>query len=108
MLPPGKNSGRTTKESVEKASRAPPRSTTAESPSPASVSPPKAGTKTCSTSSADIAPPPPWPITIVGLSRSGTGHVQPSKSERMDLVGCVSDNGARLPRVMSVGVPSRR
>ena len=36
MDPPGKNSGRTTNESVEKASRAPPSENTAESPSPAS------------------------------------------------------------------------
>ena len=32
-------------------------------------------------SSPDIAPPPPCPITMVGVSRSGTGHAQLSKSE---------------------------
>src|SRR6476659_8626707 len=31
-------------------------------------------------SSADICPPPPWPITMLGLSRSGSGHVHPSKA----------------------------
>src|SRR3954447_13360835 len=78
--PPGKNSGWTTKVSVEKASRAPPREKTAESPCPAPGWLPKAGTKRCSTSSADSCPPPPWPITTVGLSLSGSGQVQPSKS----------------------------
>ena len=75
--PPGKNIGLTTYESVEKASRTPPTSTTAESPSSASAAAPNAGRNRCSTSSADMAPPPPWPITIVGESRSGAGQTQP-------------------------------
>ena len=83
MLPPGKNSGRTTNESVENASRPPSTSSTAESPSWPSVASANAGRNTWSTSSADIAPPPPWPITIVGLSRSGSGQVQPSKLGRL-------------------------
>lgn len=80
MLPPGKKSGRTTNESVEKASRAPPRVSSAESRSAARGSEPKAGAKTFSTSSADITPPPPCPITTLGWSRSGSGQLQPAKS----------------------------
>src|SRR4051794_1719628 len=78
MLPPGKNSGRTTKESVEKATRVPPTDRTAESVSSPVV--PNAGRKRCSTSSADIAPPPPCPICTVGESRSGTGQLHAARS----------------------------
>ena len=64
MLPPGKNSGRTTNESVENASRCSP---TGEHGGVAelgqgilrAVVSAKAGRNTCSTSSADMAPPPP-------------------------------------------------
>ena len=98
MLPPGKNSGRTTNESVENASRCSPTGSTAESPSWARVLFAKAGRNTCSTSSADMAPPPPWPITIVGLSRSGRGHVQPSKLAGLSVRVSDSANGAHLPR----------
>ena len=59
MLPPGKTSGFTTNESVEKARRTPSARTTAESPSSASAAAPKAGRKRCSISSPDMAPPPP-------------------------------------------------
>ena len=79
MLPPGKNSGRTTNESVENASRPPAKGKTAESPSCSRAASAKPGRNTWSTSSADIAPPPPCPICTVGLSRSGSGQVQPSK-----------------------------
>src|SRR5512144_2471597 len=104
MEPPGKNIGRTTNESVEKASRAPPTDTTAESASPPSTdSPPfageKAGTNRCSTSSAESCPPPPWPITIFGELRSGIGQDQPSKS-RAGIAGPstnASANWGRLP-----------
>src|SRR5690606_9575897 len=94
MLPPGKNSGRTTKESVEKARRAPPSSTTAEAVRGAGArsDPVRAGSSTCSTSSADIAPPPPCPITTRGRSRRGAGQVQ----DRASTVVLVSDNGAAL------------
>src|SRR5437764_807427 len=54
------------------------------------MSPPKAGAKICWTSSADRAPPPPCPMTMRGVSRSGAGQVQPVTSR----VG--SGNGARL------------
>src|SRR6185436_9763721 len=50
-------------------------------------------------SSADICPPPPWPIKILGLSRSGSGHVQPSKSRpALRLVGpiLISSDTRRL------------
>ena len=61
--PPGKNIGLTTKESVEKASRAPSTRpgtlSTAESPRSACAAPPNAGRNSCSISSPDIAPPPP-------------------------------------------------
>ena len=80
MVPPGKTSGLTTNESVENASRTPPTSTTAESPIPASAADPNAGRNRCSMSSADIAPPPPWPITMFGESRSGAGHTHSSMS----------------------------
>ena len=64
MLPPGKNSGRTTYVSVENASRAPPGRTTARRRR-AGRRPRrrlKAGRKRCSISSADSRPPPPWPM----------------------------------------------
>src|SRR5664279_2029465 len=80
MVPPGKNIGFTTKESVENASRPAGAVSTAESPSSPSAASPNAGRKRCSMSSPDIAPPPPCPITMVGESRSGTGQVQPLKS----------------------------
>src|ERR1019366_3461227 len=77
-FPPGKKRGRTTNESVLKASRAAPACTTAASPSWARMLPvpPKAGRKRCSISSAPSRPPPPWPITMVGWSRRGTGQDQ--------------------------------
>src|SRR6185437_13116898 len=78
--PPGKNGGLTTKESVENASRRPSSSTTAESPSSRPAASPYAGRNKCSMSSADMAPPPPWPITTNGVSRRGTGQVHESKS----------------------------
>src|SRR6478672_393409 len=103
MLPPGKNSGRTTKESVENARRDPPTSSTAESASCASEASAKLGRKTCSTSSPDMAPPPPCPITMVGLSRSGSGQVQPSKLGADPVRVSGSANGAHLPGVARGG-----
>ena len=97
MLPPGKNSGRTTKESVENASRAPPTSSTAASPSSARSASPKAGRKMCWISSADIAPAAAVAHHDVGLSRSGSGQVQPSKSESGGAVTGGSANGGHLP-----------
>src|SRR3954468_9686773 len=41
---------------------------------------PNAGRNRCSTSSADIAPPPPWPIWIVGESSSGSGQLHAAMS----------------------------
>src|SRR5690349_14526312 len=79
--PPGKNGGLTTNESVENASLVPPpTSSTAESPRSRPAASPYAGRNKCSMSSADMAPPPPWPITTNGVSRRGTGQVHESKS----------------------------
>src|SRR5664279_5163629 len=80
MQPPGKNSGRTTKESVENANRPLRGASTAESPISARAASPKPGRNRYSISSPDIAPPLPWPMTIVGESRNGTGQVQESMS----------------------------
>ena len=85
----------TTNESVENASRAPPRlehRRIAQSRHAAGRRTP--GTNRCSISSRRHRPPPPWPITIVGLSRSGTGQAQPSKSSTAGWT--VSANGGRL------------
>ena len=65
--PPGKNSGCTTNESVLIASRAPPVSSTAASPRFSRAGLRNAGRKRCSTSSLPSLPPPPCPITMVGI-----------------------------------------
>ena len=80
IVPPGKNSGCTTNESVEKASRTPADVDDGGVAQPRSAAAPNAGRNRCSISSPDIAPPPPCPITMVGLSRSGTGQTQEPKS----------------------------
>src|SRR4051812_3103718 len=54
---------------------------------------PNAGRNRCSTSSADIAPPPPCPIWIVGESSSGNGQLQPARSGRAPAVTSTSATG---------------
>ncbi len=67
MLPPGKNSGRTTKESVENASRGaaqrPRRPSRPARRRPRRRTPAGTGARPAR---PDMAPPPPWPMTMVG------------------------------------------
>src|SRR5262245_48475630 len=82
MSPPGKNNGRTTKESVVKAIRGgtmplPPakfRLTVAWPSSDASTSLPKAGTNKRWLNSAVNRPPLPWPSITRSYDDRGSGH----------------------------------
>ncbi len=99
----GRNSGAApTYESVENARRAPPGSSTAESPRPDIRALPYAA-KTCSTSSADSAPPPPCPMTTTGWSRCGAGR---SQSAGSTTVSTVSASGVHLLAVRGAFHPA--
>src|ERR1017187_7861753 len=86
MSPPGKNSGVTTNESVVKAMRAPPRSSTAWSSSLRRNWLSKAGRKRSWTSWAVRRPPLPWPMTIVLRWAIGRGQFIDRDKKRRPVV----------------------